>query len=92
MKTTISKQSVKAFIRVTDGRFFRMTYQKKDGSIRDLTVRTGVSKGVKGVGRAYDAADYGLVTVWEAGSESFKAIKPENILELSFQGKTYLVK
>jgi len=91
MKTTIAKNSVKAFIRVTDGQFFRMTYQKKDGSIRNLTVRTGVSKGVTGAGRKYDADDYGLVTVWEVNG-GFKAIKPENILELSFQGKTYLVK
>ena len=92
MKTTISKKSLRAFIRITDGRFFRMTYQKKDGSIRNLTVRTGVSKGVKGTGRAYDPKDYGLITVWEASSECFKAINPDQILEISFQGKTFLVK
>lgn len=92
MKTTIDRNSVKSLIRVTDGRFFRITYQKKDSSIRNLTVRTGVSKGVKGVGMAYDVNDYGLITVWEAKSNGFKSINPKSILEISFQGKTYLVK
>ncbi len=91
MKNTISKNSVRAFIRATDGRFFRMTYQKKDGSVRNLTVRTGVSKGVKGTGRAYDPADYGLITLFEVNG-GFKAINPLNILEISFQGKTFLIK
>lgn len=56
-------QLMKTLIDSTRGKFFVINFIKKDGTVRKMLTRTGVSKGVKGTGlpntkenilRAYD--------------------------------------
>ena len=46
-----SSDELKAMIKSTKGRFFSCVTLKSDGSYRKWVARTGVKKGVKGVGR-----------------------------------------
>lgn len=47
------------------GVLYGVTYWKSDGSIRRMTARGGVRRGVTGTGMAYDARARGLVPVWD---------------------------
>ena len=43
--------AVNILFKATHGRFAKVTYQKKDGSVNTYTVRTGVKKYVTGAGK-----------------------------------------
>ena len=73
----------------TNGKFFSITFVKKDGTIRKATARTGVRKGVKGVGMNYNATDKGIRILWVCDAENFRAIKLNSILGIKFKGKNY---
>ncbi len=49
------------------GKIFHVTFVKKDGSIRPMECRTGVKKGQKGKGLAFDAIAKGLLPVYDLG-------------------------
>ena len=76
-------------INKTNGKFFSITFVKKCGTIRKATARTGVRKGVKGVGMNYNATDKGIKILWVCDAENFRAIKLNTILDIKFKGKVY---
>ena len=76
-------------INKTNGKFFSITFVKKCGTIRKATARTGVRKGVKGVGMNYNATDKGIKILWVCDAENFRAIKLNSILGIKFKGKNY---
>ena len=73
----------------TNGKFFTVTFVKKDKSIRKMTARIGVRKGVKGVGLKFNAEDKNLKVVWSCDAENFRMINLDTILSIKFKGKTY---
>ena len=73
----------------TAGKFFTVTFVKKDGTIRRATARTGVRKGTKGIGLGYNATDKGIKILWVCDAENFRAIKLNTILGIKFKGKNY---
>jgi hypothetical protein len=73
----------------TNGKFFTVTFVKKDKTIRKMTARIGVRKGVKGVGLKFDPADKNLKTVWSCDAENFRMINLDTILSITFKGVTY---
>lgn len=73
----------------TRGKFFTVTFVKKDRTVRIMTARTGVKKGVNGKGLNYNATDKGIKIVWSCDAENFRAIKLNTILGIKFKGKNY---
>jgi len=51
-----------------DGTFFGVRFVKKDGTLRVMNARRGVSQYVTGEGLAFDPTDKGLVTVWDSNA------------------------
>jgi len=51
MEDNTTHNTAAAAIKATKGKFAKVTYQKKDGSVNTYTVRTGVKKYVTGVGK-----------------------------------------
>jgi len=76
-------------IESTAGKFFTVTFVKKDGTIRRATARIGVRKGTKGIGLGYNATDKGIKILWVCDAENFRAIKLNSILGIKFKGKNY---
>ncbi len=62
-----SKLTLKEFIENTsNGQTFTVEFVKRgDGTLRVMNARRGVKKGVKGVGMAYNPADYSLLGVYD---------------------------
>lgn len=72
------------------GKIASVTFIKRsDGSERKMLCRTGVHKGVKGVGAAYDADSKNLLTVFDMEKEAFRTIPAENVVEVTARKQHY---
>lgn len=95
----ISKDKAIELIESTQGQFFSVQFTKKDKTVRQMTARLGVRKGVKGVGRRYNPKDYGLIGVYdvnklEEGKDEKGAFRMINVNTLNWikvGGKVYMV-
>jgi hypothetical protein len=80
---------MKDLIESTKGKFFTVTFVKKDGTIRTMTARTGVRKGVTGQGLKFNPSERNLKVVWSCDAETFRMINLNTILGIKFKGKNY---
>lgn len=62
-----AQMTLKEFIdQTSDGRIFTVDFVKRtDNTLRTMSCRRGVKKGVKGVGQAYSPAEKNLLTVYD---------------------------
>jgi hypothetical protein len=74
---------VNDLINQTKGRFFRVEFTKADGSHRTMIARTGVSKGVTGVGLSFNPADHNLRTVRDVQKQAFRMIPLDRVTSFS---------
>jgi hypothetical protein len=72
----------------TNGKFFTIKFIKKDGTLRKMTCRTGVSKGVTGKGLAFEPKEKGLKVVWSTDAEGYRMINLAQVTEITFNGET----
>lgn len=68
---------------------FSAQFVKKDGTIRDMLCRLEVKKGVKGVGLAYNPADYDLLTVFDVQKNGFRMLNLAILRKITVRGTTY---
>lgn len=74
-------------IRKSKGKFITVAFVKRTtGEVRRMNCRTGVTKGVTGVGKPFNDYDKGLITVWDAKISQFRSIPLENIITITSQG------
>lgn len=91
MVTTTEKPTALEVIRKSKGKFMTVEFVKRTtGEIRKMNCRTGVQKGVTGIGKSFNDSDKGLVTVWDAQISQFRSIPLENIISITSQGVEWL--
>lgn len=73
------------------GKFFSVSFIKKDGTLRHMTCRLGVTKGLTGKGMSYDALSKNLLTVRDVEIEEFRNINLETLKEVSLAKEKYVV-
>ena len=89
MVTAINKSTESALdvIQKSKGKFFTVEFVKRTtGEVRKMNCRTGVKKGVTGIGKPFNDSDKGLVTVLDAKISQFRSIPIENIIKITSQG------
>ena len=64
----------------TNGKIVSVTFTKKDGTIRVMNCRLGVTKYLKGGLSTLDPAKY--ITVYDLKSEGYRAIAKDQILAI----------
>lgn len=75
----ISKEEAKRLIKNTNGKFFTVTFIKKDGSVRVMNARLGVEVYLRGGQLAYDAESKGLIPVYDMKAEKGKGYRMVNV-------------
>lgn len=70
----------------SNGRIFKIQFEKKDGTIRNMACRRGVNKGVTGNGLKYNPLEKALMPVFDMVVEEFRTIK-----SFSMNGQKYQV-
>lgn len=94
IRTPIQRHHVEPLIRTLtkNGQIFGVRFFKKDGSARSMCARLGVRKGIKGVGKAWDRADYpNLVTVFDMASDDFRHVNMDTVQSVTAKGNVYYV-
>lgn len=72
---------------VKNNKIFTATFTKKDGTTRVMNCRRGVTKGVTGVGLAYDPYEKNLLPVYDMQKGGFRMININTITELKGNGQ-----
>lgn len=87
----ISKIKARNMIYKTNGEFFSAQFVKKDGSIRDMVCRLGVTKHLKGGELAFDPHERGLIVVYEMNVDGYRMINIKSLRQVKIGGETYKV-
>lgn len=72
------------------GKIFSVRFVKKDGTVRFMKCRTGVTSKLKGGELKYDPNAKGLKVVFDLTCKAYRMIKENSVYELRIKGKTYL--
>jgi hypothetical protein len=76
--------------RAADGRIFSIEFRKRtDGTVRRMTCRRGVTKGVTGSGMSYDPTSKGLLCVYDLQEKDFRHISLDRLIGLRMGGETF---
>lgn len=75
---------IKQVLRATDGKFFTVTFIKKDGTLRVMNCRLGVTKHLKGGVSTLDAEKY--LTVWDLHAKGYRAINFDTVQSVVVDG------
>lgn len=71
----------------TQNRIFSVTFEKKDGSLRQMVCRKGVRVGVKGTGAGWGAgALKPLRTVFDMKKAAFRTIPTDRVVSVKVRG------
>lgn len=88
---TISKAEAKYLIRSTRGKFFTVTFIKKDGSERVMNARLGVKAYLKGGELPYHPDDYNLIPVFDVQIKQYRMISVDTLKNIKIGNLEYNV-
>jgi hypothetical protein len=72
-------------ILATNGKFFSVSFIKKDGTTRKMTARLGVKKDIKGVGLKFNPTERNLIVVFDIHKKAYRMINLSTILTFKFK-------
>ena len=83
MNTEAKREMIKQFIfaQCGNGQFFTATFVKKDGSVRDMNCRLGVTKHLKG-GESTTAHKDNLLTVFDLQNKEYRCINLDTVTNI----------
>jgi len=88
---TITRQQATELVNSSKGKFFTITFVKKDNTERRMTARTGVKKGVNGQGMKYNPSDYGMKSVYDMAKLEWRMINFKTATRLKIGKKDYVI-
>jgi hypothetical protein len=87
----ITKDEAKQLIKNTKGKFFTVTFIKKDGSERVMNARLGVKAYLKGGDLPYNPDEKGLIPVYDMKNGGYRMINIPTISKLKIGNNEYNV-
>jgi hypothetical protein len=87
----ITKEHAEKLIKQTNGAIFSVQFVKADGTLRDMTCRLGVRKGLTGKGQAYTPSDYDLLTVFDMAKQDYRMLRLATLRRVKVDGKAFAV-
>ena len=78
-------QTKKFIARIVGNAFFTVYFRKADGSMRKLTGRLGVTKGLRGTGARKQR---NVVTVWDCAKSEYRSFDPARVQWVKCWGVT----
>lgn len=68
-------------------KIFTITFTKKDGTLRKLKGRLGVTKALQGGEKKYDDKDYNYLTVFDLEKNAYRTVNLNTVKEIKYKGK-----
>ena len=89
--TIISRTKLNDFLNQTNGRIFPATFQKKDGSFRDMNCRKGVHQFLKGgVNHAVKPSN-GLVVVFDMQKHEYRSLNLDTVSQVKYKKEQFKI-
>lgn len=76
----------KQFKDLVGNKFFTAKFKKKDGTIRVMNARLGVTKHLKGGKLGYNASQLGYVTVFDMTKKAYRTLNLNTLTEVKTNG------
>jgi hypothetical protein len=89
---TISKQEAAQVIKNSKGKYFTVSFTKKDGTNRIMNARLGVKVYLKGGTLPYNPDEKGLIPVFDAKVKKYRMINIDTINKLTVDKIEYTVR
>jgi hypothetical protein len=87
----ITQEQAAQLIRDTKGKFFTVTFIKKDGSTRVMNARLGVKAYLKGGELPYNPTAKGLIPVYDMKARDYRMVNINTIKNLKIGNNEYNV-
>lgn len=71
------------------GKIFSVVFQKKDGTLREMVCRLGVTKHLKGGVKKYDSDALNYLTVFDMQKQDYRTINVNTLKSITFEGVSY---
>lgn len=81
-----------ALIKANEGKVFSVEFLKKDGTLRKMVARLGVTKHLRGGGKNTCEAYQNLVTVFDMQKEQYRNINVDTLISMKSNGNEYYFK
>ena len=83
----LTREQLVSKIASTGGKFFSVTFIKKNGEERLMNARTGVVKSLNGGQSNLDASKY--ITVFDVQADGYRAVNKDTIKQVVFGGESF---
>jgi hypothetical protein len=90
MKKITKEQAIKV-INSLKNDIFTVEFVKKNGDLRSMNCRLGVTKHLKGGEQAYEPSDYDLVCVFDMKKQAYRSINLNTLKTIKIKGEQYAV-
>ena len=87
----VHRTKLESLIKDSKGKIFSCIFLKKDGSIRVMNCRLGVTKGVKGTGKPIHNESNSYLTVYDMIKKNYRVINLDTLAILAMEGRLYHV-
>lgn len=84
MKTELKK--LKEFV---GSKIFSVIFEKKDGTLREMVCRLGVTRHLKGGDMSYSPEDYNYIVVFDMQKEAYRTLNVNTLRQIKLDGVTY---
>jgi hypothetical protein len=84
-----AKQIIFDTLKVNNGQIFGVQFFKKDGSLRDMVARLGVTKHLKGGVKNYNPEDFNLITAFDMQKKEYRSISINTLTQLKVDGQIF---
>jgi hypothetical protein len=81
----MTEEQVREAVRAAKGKIFSVLFVKKDGTLRKMVCRTGVTKHLKGGELPYDPIEKGLLGVFDMAKQEYRMINLRTIQSISLE-------
>jgi len=82
----IDKLEAYLLMKESQGKIFSIRFTKKDGTIRKMTCRLGVHKGVNGHGLKYNPLEKRLICIYDMNKQGYRMVDLTTIDRIKING------
>lgn len=87
----ITRNAAIKLMKSTQGKIFSATFMKKDGTVRAMNCRLGVTKHLKGGSLAFNPAEYDLMTVFDVQKKAYRMIDLDTLKSVRVGGRKFTI-
>lgn len=81
----MNKQKI---IELVGNKFFTISFIKKDGTLRKMNARLGVTKHLKGGKKSYNPDDFNYLTVFDLAKKQYRTVNLNTVKEVKANKET----